>query len=49
MDIKIIVDEAVLREAMALFAHLKLNLPLETPVRIDLGGDGILATITLPE
>lgn len=49
MEVKIIVDETVLREAMRLFAVRKLDLPADTEVRIDLGGDGIIATITLRE
>ena len=49
MDIKIIVDETVLAEAMALFINAKFSLPLTTEVRIDLGSDGILATIKLED
>lgn len=49
MDIKIIVDETVLREAMRLFASKKFDLPLDTEIRIDLGGDGIIATLNIKE
>ena len=49
MDIKIIVDEAVLREAMALFVNTKFSLPLATEITIAYGTDGILATIKLED
>ena len=49
MEMKIIVDEALLAEAMGLFVSNKLNLPQDTKVRILIGPDGIIATVLLED